>query len=363
MLRTVVLVLLAASIATGCLTADVGVEVGKDGSGSVVVEVYPGPAFRERLRQLDLEELERRSRSDGATVEISEIGTVGNRGYRIEASFDDVRALNSTGEAGVRVAGVDFRLFNAFTLNEIDGEWTLAAELRPLGEVAGLLRQLLGLGASADTPELDVAVTLPGRVVRSNADEQEGGTARWQFDFSGPGNPTSSPVRLDMRTEPVPLVTPAQWAMLGAAGVVLLGMVLVVAGSRRSSRTRIRGRRRRRARGADGDPSGWAKQPFDAPKQDQAVVAPPLPWQTYKPGQEPAGAVPPPPSAAFPGAATSAPAAATTAIPAAPASSTAPSGPPAAAPVPPGWYQDPADPSRRRWWDGTAWSDHTEPSS
>jgi hypothetical protein len=25
----------------------------------------------------------------------------------------------------------------------------------------------------------------------------------------------------------------------------------------------------------------------------------------------------------------------------------------------PGWYRDPADPSRHRWWDGQGWTDHT----
>src|SRR5438045_7965032 len=25
----------------------------------------------------------------------------------------------------------------------------------------------------------------------------------------------------------------------------------------------------------------------------------------------------------------------------------------------PGWYPDPWQPARRRWWDGTAWTDHT----
>ena len=32
---------------------------------------------------------------------------------------------------------------------------------------------------------------------------------------------------------------------------------------------------------------------------------------------------------------------------------------PAAAPTtPPGWYADPEDPSRQRFWDGTAWTEH-----
>ena len=32
---------------------------------------------------------------------------------------------------------------------------------------------------------------------------------------------------------------------------------------------------------------------------------------------------------------------------------------PAAAPVtPPGWYADPEDPTRQRFWDGTAWTEH-----
>ena len=28
---------------------------------------------------------------------------------------------------------------------------------------------------------------------------------------------------------------------------------------------------------------------------------------------------------------------------------------------PPGWYQDPLNPDRQKWWDGTAWTDYTAP--
>jgi len=30
-------------------------------------------------------------------------------------------------------------------------------------------------------------------------------------------------------------------------------------------------------------------------------------------------------------------------------------------PPPPGWYADPGDPSRQRWWDGTRWTEKTQP--
>lgn len=31
--------------------------------------------------------------------------------------------------------------------------------------------------------------------------------------------------------------------------------------------------------------------------------------------------------------------------------------------TPAGWYPDPSDPSRTRWWDGTQWTDHTPPAA
>ncbi|HVX19073.1 MAG TPA: DUF2516 family protein [Acidimicrobiales bacterium] len=41
-----------------------------------------------------------------------------------------------------------------------------------------------------------------------------------------------------------------------------------------------------------------------------------------------------------------------------------PQRPTPAAPVsvapPPGWYTDPRDPSRQRWWDGSAWTEHQQ---
>jgi hypothetical protein len=351
----------AAAVLSGCLVADVGVEVGDDGSGRVVIEVFPADQFRDRLSAIDLEDLESLSRSEGAQVDLSQIGTIGRRGYRIEVPFDDYRVLNTVGEGGVRFGGVDLRLFNTFGLTETGGNWTLFAELRPLDELVATLRQVLGVGSVDDAPEVTLRVTLPGRVIRSNADQQEGGTAAWELDFSTPANPANSVTQLEMRTEPVPLVTPAQMVLLAAAVTVVLGLVLVVVTSGRASRPGKRRRRLRRRRGTTDD-AGWSATPFDAPKDGQAAVAPPLAWQTYKPGEEPQGAVPPPvapsPAAPSPAAPTGALPPITAAPPAPPTASAAP-GPPHAAAPSAGWYPDPGDPSRLRWWDGSDWSGHT----
>jgi hypothetical protein len=329
------------TLLTGCLTATVALEVDDSGSGQIAIEVYPSDLYRKRLKDVDLERLERASRSSGADVEISEIGTVGNRGYRIEVHFDDYRVLTTAGEGGVRLGGQDVRLFAAFGLIEKDGGWTLLAEMNPLGEVLAPVAMLFGLPAVDSTPKVDLSVTLPGRVIRSNSTTQEGGTATWNLDFSTPVNPGTAPTPLEMQTEPVPLITPAQWAIIAGVLVVVLGIAFIALGGAAVSRRRPRRRRRRKARGGD---SGWAKAPVDAPRSDQSVVAPPLPWQTYRPG-DPSTPVPPAPTA---------PVAAPVDERPPPTEGAAPAVGPTA-----GWYPDPTEPDVLRWWDGEAWSEST----
>lgn len=361
---TFVALVLVVGLATGCLTAEVDVEIDDDRSGKVVLEVFPSDEFRDQLRSVDLEAVEELSSTDAASVAISEIGTVGRRGYRLEIEFEDYEVLGRAGVDGVRLGGQDLAVFTTFDLVEDDGAWILAAQLRPLQEISDALRGLLGVGTVDRRPEVGISVTLPGRVVRSNATTQEGGTARWELNFEGPINAANAPTDLRMQTEPVPLLTPAQWVIAGAVGVIALGVVLWVYSISRVP-SGARGRRRRRRKG--GDPSGWDREPVDAPRDDQPVVAPPLPWQTYRPGDGPT------PAAAPVAEPVVGPVVEPVAVPVAhlAAPEAAPEAPPAPAPVPQpepepapavpaaGWYPDPADPTRHRWWDGTAWTDHT----
>jgi hypothetical protein len=343
-----VALVLVAGVATGCLTAEVDVEIDDDRSGKVVLEVFPSDEFRDQLRSVDLEAVEELSSTDAASVEISEIGTVGRRGYRLEVEFDDYEVLGRAGVDGVRLGGQDLSVFTSFDLVEDEGAWILAAQLRPLQEISDALRGLLGVGTVDRRPEVAISVKLPGRVVRSNATTQEGGTARWELSFEGPINAANAPTDLRMQTEPVPLLTPAQWVIAGAIGVIALGMVLwVYSISRVPSGTS--GRRRRRRRRGGGDPSGWDREPVDAPREDQPVVAPPLPWQTYQPGDAPTPDVPAAPIAV----------AAAPVVQPEPESEPKPETEPEPAAPAAGWYPDPADPTRHRWWDGTAWTDHT----
>jgi len=107
---------------------------------------------------------------------------------------------------------------------------------------------------------------------------------------------------------------------IGSLGglLVLVGGVLVIVGSVR------RGRAKRAAQ--------WA-----APAWAAAPAAPGAPWG----------------APAAPGAPWGAPAA-----PGAPWGAPAAQGAPAAPATPAGWYPDPYQPGRQRWWDGVRWTEH-----
>ena len=148
------MVVLGAALLSGCLAAEASLEVGGDGAGTLALEVFPSDEFRDQLGSIDLEDLERLSSTDSADVQISEIGTVGRRGYRVEVGFDDYRVLAAAGVDGVQFAGQDLSLFARFDLEESDGAWAMDAQLRPLQEFSDRLRGLFGLTSVDRAPRI-----------------------------------------------------------------------------------------------------------------------------------------------------------------------------------------------------------------
>ncbi len=403
------LVALCSILLTGCLHGDVDVTVNADGSGKIVVEVFPTRRVQEALRSfdVDIESLVEGSFEQVDGSEFDEISDGDRKGYRLVVPFDDYRDVERVLVDGGSLAGQQVKLFSSLRITELpdDAGWQLDAEILPLGQaiansdtgmIPESMRDVLdraGMGDTDTDADLDLSISLPGEVVASNADSISGGTATWRLDEP------DAPATLQMRTEPKEFPTQVQLIVGGAVLAVVLGLALFVFGATRRHRT-TKQPRRRRARGGAGvapdadwsvPPTGTRPSPQSDRPEQLPPLAPPAPapapagpaptapapagsegWQrpagappeTPPPLTPPAPPVPDaPPVPAAPSAPTAPAAAPAPAAPPAPAAAPAPTAPavapaPAAPPADPGWYPDPEDPSHHRWWSGMEWTEH-----
>ena len=229
------LVLVATAVAlftTGCLTSDAYVTVDGAGSGELRMEVFPPLEVSDTIAGSGVDALIRSALEgvDGATFESGE--RLGQRFYSVEIPFDDYRQLTTNVAEGATIGDQALTPFAQFDLRELpDGGWSLDAVTNPLDRVATFtggssFQMLQGLAGTEEAGAgMSLSVTLPGRLTDSNADSQDGNTAEWKL------NDPAASYELQMRTEPVPLLSPIQWFLIGLVGVFLVGAVLMFVGA------------------------------------------------------------------------------------------------------------------------------------
>jgi len=252
-----VFVVLGSLLLSGCLRAETNVEVDGDGSGTVALEVqFDEVSLSEAgLSQDNLVKLVETATQSIDGVEVSAASAAGSKGFRVSIPFDDYRQLTqalTTGQYG----GMSTRIFQTFEINEgADGNWSMKATVDPIGLKATLAQVPAGITGSAtlvdSSTDVVFSMSLPGKVLRSNADQIDGGEARWNLK-GDIGAATFS-----QENEPAGL-TELQWVMIGAGALLFVGFLLVfltAAGGRRGGR-----RRRGKKRKVDTDhSSSWAQ--------------------------------------------------------------------------------------------------------
>jgi len=276
---------LAASVLTGCLRAEMEVEVGGDGSGTAAIEVYIDEAELGAggISQDDLVELAETATQQFDGVEVSAVEAVGSKGFRVQIPFDDYRQLTQSLTNG-DYGGVSIRLFQTFVINEgADGGWSMSATVDPVGVRATLSQiptSISGSASSVDSSmEFVFSMTLPGKVLRSNATAVDGGTARWNLKGD------IEAVRFTMENDP-PGITTLQMIFVLIGGLLLIGTALVLISAAGGRRRWDKRRRRRWRKGQDVVPHGqWQPTtpvPGTAGGRDESLL-PALPGDSAHP--------------------------------------------------------------------------------
>jgi len=291
------LISLAFAVVTlsGCLRTELAVNVDGDGSGRVDLEVY----FDElTLNESDLTTDDLAKLAETATqsidgAEVSGVEAAGAKGVRLSIPFDDYRQVTQSLTSG-EVQGVSTRLFQTFDIAEGDeGHWTLNASLDPAGFRSILSQIPAGVAGSLTqidpSTEFVFSATLPGSVLRSNADSVDGGTARWNLDAD------AGPQTFTMESEPSSLST-LQKILIGVGALLVVGFILVfmtAAGSKRHHR-----RRGRKIKVQTNTPQDWAPTGPSGPVLMPGEWSSPPPYSSHGWGEAtPVGAPAEPPVA------------------------------------------------------------------
>ena len=341
--RTKLAALLAAAavILTGCLSVDQDVTVDQDGSGTFVVELRLSPELvavfstfgdEELTSESLVSEFENDTAGDfpeGTDVTVTPLDSGEGVGARIELAFDNLDQLNQllTPDPGADAS-------SAFTgeVTRNGDRFEFRAQAVPEEELAGDFGfGSEGLGSNLPEPEARLSLKLPGGVVETNG-TQEDGVVTWDL------------LADDLPQELV-LVTDLSVASGGGLPwLLILGVVLLLVAVGAGVGFVLL--RRRDPRPPAVEYTQQANWPGPGP------VPPGSPY--------PGGPVPPQaPAAADPNAwAPQAPAAPVTPQEPTPQVHEPEAPVPADAELPPaGWYPDPQDPTRSRWWTGRQWSD------
>jgi hypothetical protein len=320
---------------TGCLASEQQVTVADDGSGTMVLDLVISPelvavlsAFGEEVTSealiADIEQQGTAGLPDGIDVEFSELDGVDGVGVRASLGFTNLDQLNEL----LGSSGADESVAATFTgsVQRTGDRFEFRAEPVPEEDLASDFG--FGFGASSgDLPEPSAAFSLklPGSVVETNGTEDDGFVT---WDLLG----DDVPDELVLVTEPggagVPwlLVAGGLLALAGIAGIAVLAL---------------------RRRGST-DPGHAVPPPVPGPDLGPWPVnspVPPAPQAPAAPQHDPAAWAP------------QAPAAPQAPVPPGDTGQPAVTQPLADENLPPaGWYPDPQDPSRTRWWTGRQWA-------
>lgn len=224
-------------VLAGCRGGEVNVTIHENGSGTVIIDVFPEPETNEALDAVNLQRVATEAERSGVEVQLSHTIDGDRPGYRVELTFDDYRDLKPVLVDGVQVLDQQVRLFQSFELTEDGGDWNLDAVLNPVDEMidvssAGNGRSPSGTATVtqdldailttasefAEGATLDLTLSLPGEIATTNADLQTPNSATWQF------RGLDQPEVLALSTEPSGGMGLGALLVSGVAAILIVGL-------------------------------------------------------------------------------------------------------------------------------------------